>query len=165
MTSQQKSTSVKPDVPPLYLKNSTFSIFSDTEDLDSTKCNELLLSETESGTSYTLIPDDADNFLPFQDHIKCISRQSHIPIWTKWLLKSHITQSKHNKDTPTIHKAGPSCIPVYKDKKCTPVIKDSHLNQPKDLQTSSSLTTPSDQTTMKQSTLPVQKTTPATTHS
>ena len=62
-------------------------------------------------------------------------------------------------------KTRPSCIPVPKDRTCVPVIKDSHLNQPKDLQTSNSPTAPRKQITKQQSTLPMWKTTPATTHS
>ena len=56
---------------------------SDTEDQDMKTCNELSLPETESATSYKLQPEDADNFLPYQDHIKYISRPSCIPIPTK----------------------------------------------------------------------------------
>ena len=168
MTSQQKSTSVKTDVPPFYLENSSPSLPSATQKTQiQPTCNELLLSDTESVTSYTLQPEDADsyNFLPFQDHINPISRPSHIPILKTQMLQPHITQSKHIKDTPTIQKARPSCIPVPKDKKCLPVIKDSHLNQPKDLQTSNSPTVPSKQITKQESTLLMQKTTPVTTHS
>ena len=86
-----------------------------------------------------------------------------MPILKTQLLQPHFTQSKHNKDTPTIQKVRPSCIPVPKDKKCIPVIKDSHLNQPKDLQTSNSPTAPSNQITKQQSILPMQQTTLATT--
>ena len=142
---------------PLPGKLFTFSTFSNMGDLDSTTCDELLLSETESITSYTLQPEDADrnNFLPFQDHIKPISRPSHIFILKTWLLQPQITQSKHNKDTSTIHKARPSCIPLPKDKKHIPVIKDSHLNQPKDSQPSNSPTAPGEQITKQESILPM----------
>ena len=87
-------------------------------------------------------PEDADNynFLPFQDHIKPISRPSHIHILKTQLLQPHVTNNKHNKDTPTVQKAKPSHIPVFKDKKY-------HLYPPNILQTPSSLTAPSKQST------------------
>ena len=134
----------------------TFPTFSDTEEPCSTTCSELLLSDTESVTSSTHQSEDADNynFLPFQDHIKPISRPSHIPILKTWLLQPHITNSKYIKDTPIVQKVKPSCISVPKDKKC-------HLDPTKVLQTPR----PSEQTTKQQSILPMQKTTPATTPS
>ena len=141
---------------PLPGKLYTFPTFSDTEDLDSATCNELSLLETKSSSSYRLLPDDT-NFLPFQDHTRHLPRPPHIPVPIKQLTKTCSTQSKQNKDTASIPKAKPSCILVYQHNKCTPVIRDSHLNQPKEPQT-----TPSNQTTAKQ---PTQKTTPATTHS
>ena len=145
---------------PLPGKLFTFPTFSDTEDSYSTTCDQLLLSDTESVTSSTHQPEDADNynFLAFQDHVQPISRPSHIPKLKTQMLQPHITNSKHNKDTSTVEKVKPSHIPVPKDKKC-------HLNPPRDLQTPSSLTAPSKQTTKQQSTLPMQKTTPTTTHS
>ena len=121
----------------------TFPTFSDT-DIDSATCDKLSLSETESSTSYRLLPEDTD-FLPFQDHTRHLPRPSHIPVPIKQLTKTCSTQSKQNKDTTSIPKAKPSCIPVYKDNKCTPVIRDSHLNISKELQTSSRPITSSDQ--------------------
>ena len=85
-------------------------------------------SQKQSSTSYTLQPEDVDIFLPFQDHIQCIPRPSHIPVPTIWLLKPQITKHKPNKETPSIQQTRPSCIQVYKDKKCTQIMKDSHLN-------------------------------------
>ena len=106
------------------------------------------------------MPEDADNynFLPFQDHIKPISRPSCIPILKTQLLQPHVTTNKYNKDTPTVQKAKTPHLPVLKDRKC-------HLNPTKDLQTPNSPTATSNQITKAQSTLPMQKTTPVTTHS
>ena len=136
---------------PLPRKLFTFPSFSDTEDLYPTTCDELLLLDTESVTSSTLQPEDVNNynFLPFHNHIKLISRLSHIPILKTQLLQPHISNSEHNKDTPTVQKAKPSCIPVLKAKKCIPVLKDKkcHLKPTKVLQTPSNLTVPSKQTT------------------
>ena len=90
--------------PTPYLKNSSpfhHSVTWKTHTHQHVK--ELLLSDTESVTSSTLQPEDADsyNFLPFQDHIKPISRPSCISILKTQLLQLHITNSRYNKDTPT----------------------------------------------------------------
>ena len=58
---------------------------SDTEDQGSTTYNELLASDTELDTNYTLQPEDT-NFSPFQDHVIHILRPP--------------PQSKTNKTTP-----------------------------------------------------------------
>ena len=137
---------------PLPGKLFTFPTFSNSEDLDAT-CNELLLpdtsSETESIHNYRILPVDTD-FLPFQDHSRHLPRPSCIPVPIKQLIKPCSTQRKENKDTTHIHKAKPSCIPVYKDKKYIPVIRDNQPTQPKELQTSNSTAVPSNQSTAKQ---------------
>ena len=138
----------------------TFPTFSNSEDSDTTY-NELLLSEAESSTSCRLSPDDT-NFSPFQDHSRHLPRPSCIPVPTKKIIKPHSTQSKENKNSTHIYKAKPSCIPVYKDTKHVPVIRDNHPKQPKKPQTSNNSAVPSNQTTAKQ---PAQESPQANTHS
>ena len=82
LTFQSDSDSEDPYITTCSDRLFTFQSDSETEHRYSTTCNELLLSDTQSVTSSTLQTEDADNykFLPFQDHIKPISRPSCIPI-------------------------------------------------------------------------------------